>query len=338
MFIKIRAHRCEFLNEKADRWADEGREDIDNVPCDGPSLQPTFSWTEEGVKHRCSMDKTLRTRVHLKVSNFNSLFTRTIFQNFVIEKTNSRDLLGKHWQDKTVPDWSKRRLLQSISHQFPCAKLLKLWGLRDSDECRLCKRFHLEMTPWPESLGHIQARCPALQKPRSAVHHGIWCELLTAISRNSVESHDDGTRKWYFPSAVSEATHDEWTVRQILVHLGLFSEIKSLRADITEFHAQQGIVLTDVEITSFYSLRPDGVAFDDKNKHFVLLEFTRPMDSVSSLPEGDWAERKELEKNARYGMHIYFINHLSALHGRLWNCTQANFTVGAWGFLKQTQF
>ena len=69
-----------------------------------------------------------------------------------------------------------------------------------------------------------------------------------------MESHDDGTRKWYFLSAVSEATHDEWTVRQILVHLGLFSEIKSLRADVTEFHARQGIVLTDVEITSFYSL------------------------------------------------------------------------------------
>ena len=43
MFIKIRAHRGEFLNEKAraDRWADEGREDIDNVRWDGPSLQPT---------------------------------------------------------------------------------------------------------------------------------------------------------------------------------------------------------------------------------------------------------------------------------------------------------
>jgi len=62
------------------------------------------------------------------------------------------------------------------------------------------------------------------------------------------------------------------------------------------------------------------------------------MDSVTSSPEGDWAERKELEKNARYGMHIYFINHLSALHGRPWNCTQANFTVGARGSLKQTQF
>ena len=79
----------------------------------------------------------------------------------------------------------------------------------------------------------------------------------------------------------------------------------------SDFHARQGIVLTDVEITSFYNLRPDGVAFDDKNKHCVLLEFTRPMDSVSSSPEGDWAERQELEKNARYGMHNYFINYLA---------------------------
>jgi len=62
------------------------------------------------------------------------------------------------------------------------------------------------------------------------------------------------------------------------------------------------------------------------------------MDSVTSSPEGDWAERKELEKKARHGVHIYFINHLSALQGRPWNCTQANFTVGARGSLKQTQF
>ena len=114
----------------------------------------------------------------------------------------------------------------------------------------------------------------------------------------------------------------------------LFSDIKSLRADITDFHARQGIVLTAEEITSFYSLRPDGVEFDDKNKHCVFMEFNRPMDSVSSSPEGDWAEREELEKNARYGMHIYLINHLSALHGCPWNCTQSNFTA----LHQQTQF
>jgi len=153
-----------------------------------------------------------------------------------------------------------------------------------------------------------------------------------------VESHDDGKRKFSFPSAVSETTHDEWTVRQILVHLGLFSGIKRLRADVTEFHARQDIVLTDLEITSFYSRKPDGVAFDDKNKHCVFLEFTRPNDSVTSSQEGDWAEKKELVKNVRYGMHIYFINHLSALHGRPWKCTQAKFSAGARGSLKQTQF
>jgi len=162
MFIKIKAHRVEFLNEKADRWADEGREDIDNVQWDGPRLQPTFSWTEEGVEHRCSMNKTLRTRVHLKVSELQLPLHKNYTSEFLNREDNIRDLLGKHWQDKTVLDRSKRRLLQSVSHQFPCAKLLMLWGLRDNDECRLCKRLLPEVTPWPESLGHIQARCPAL--------------------------------------------------------------------------------------------------------------------------------------------------------------------------------
>jgi len=41
--IKIRAHRREFFNEKADRWADEGQDDVGNVRWDGPSSHPTFS-------------------------------------------------------------------------------------------------------------------------------------------------------------------------------------------------------------------------------------------------------------------------------------------------------
>jgi len=135
MFIKIKAHRREFLNEKANRWANEGREDMDNVRWDGPTLQPTFSWTEEGVEHRCSMNKTLRNRVHLKVSELQLPLHKNYTLEFLNREDISRDLLGTHWQDKTVPDRSKRRLLQSIGHQFPCAKLLKIWGLRDNDEC-----------------------------------------------------------------------------------------------------------------------------------------------------------------------------------------------------------
>ena len=52
IFIKIRAHRGEFLNEKADKWADEGREDVDNVRWDGPSSHPTFK-VLMGAEHRC---------------------------------------------------------------------------------------------------------------------------------------------------------------------------------------------------------------------------------------------------------------------------------------------
>jgi len=46
IFIKIRAHRGEFLNEKADKWANKGRDDVNNVKWDGPSLHPTFSCTD----------------------------------------------------------------------------------------------------------------------------------------------------------------------------------------------------------------------------------------------------------------------------------------------------
>ena len=68
----------------------------------GPSLQPTFSWTEAGVEHRCSMNKTLRTKVHLKVSEQQLPLHKNYTSEFLKRKDNSRDLLGKHWQDKSV--------------------------------------------------------------------------------------------------------------------------------------------------------------------------------------------------------------------------------------------
>jgi len=102
------------------------------------------------------------------------------------------------------------------------------------------------------------------------VHHGIWRELLTAIDRNSSESNEDGTKKGFFPSAVSEATHLEWTVRQILVHLGLFSTIGRLRAEIIEFHENLNIYLTEEEVSTFFWRRPNGVAFNEKEEKCIF--------------------------------------------------------------------
>jgi len=139
------------------------------------------------------MNKTLRTRVHLKVSELQLLLHKNYTSEFLKREDNSRDLLGKHWLDRTVPDRSKMRLLQSIGHQFPCAKLLKLWGLRDSDECRLCSRLHPEVTPWPETsaISKLVARLSKNQELRYTMASGVnysqpsvgtpWNPTMTAI-------------------------------------------------------------------------------------------------------------------------------------------------------------
>jgi len=96
IFIKIRAHRGEFLNEKADRWADEGQDDVDNVRWDGPSLHATLSWTKVEFEQICSMNKTLRARVHLKVAELQLLLCINFTSEFLKREDNSRNRLGKH--------------------------------------------------------------------------------------------------------------------------------------------------------------------------------------------------------------------------------------------------
>jgi len=124
-------------------------------------LQSSHARTRESSTG-VSMNKALWARVHLKVADLQLPLHKNFTSEFLNREDNSRNLLGKHWQHKTVSDRSKRRLLQSIGYQFPCPKLLKRWGLRENDECRLCKRLHPDVTPWPDIFIHIPARCPAL--------------------------------------------------------------------------------------------------------------------------------------------------------------------------------
>jgi len=62
----------------------------------------------------------------MKVAELQLPLHKNFTSNFLNREDNSKDLLGKHWQDKIFTDRAKRRLLQSIGYQFPCAKLLKL--------------------------------------------------------------------------------------------------------------------------------------------------------------------------------------------------------------------
>jgi len=178
---------------------------------------------------------------------------------FLKREDNCRSVLGDHWKDKRVSLRAKRRLLQRISFQFPCAAIFKKWGWQESEECILCKALYLKQPAFAESLGHIQGYRKALQKPKIAVHHGIWRDLIRHIGKQSLEEHKDGSRIWTFPTSVSAVKHEEWEMREILTHMDLMTNTHIGRSDvgkeITLFHCTMGYWdaddLTDPKIQSF---------------------------------------------------------------------------------------
>jgi len=90
------------------------------------------------------------------------------------------------------------------------------------------------------------------------------------------------------------------------------------------------------------SVRPDGIAFNAEDRKCVFLEFTRPMDTLTSSVDepADWAEKTNIAKDLQYENHRIFLEEYSARRiGRLrWSCTQANFTVGVRGSIKTDDF
>ena len=215
LFVKIRANRDEISNEMSDRWADQGALATDNVRWNCPRLKQIFSW-KVGEKMRWGvMSKGVKARVNLMVAKRELPKHNGAVATILKKEDHGREFLGLHWADTNAPIKAKRRLLQSISLQFPCAATFKLWGMWENDECHLCKRMHPESTAHAECLGHIQCHCRAFQRPRIAVYHGIWRELHMAISRWPTEKNKkDDNLKWFFPSAVSGFDHDEWTFRR----------------------------------------------------------------------------------------------------------------------------
>jgi len=139
-------------------------------------------------------------------------------------------------------------------------------------------------------------------------------------------------------------------MREIIAHIGLMTNTQQGRLAvgkaITEFHYEMRYwdedELNDTNPEAFLKVRPDGVVFNKQVKICAFLEFTRPMDSrdvaleqPDSYTEADWfldwAQDKDLEKNARYARHLEFIFWLSRRKGDKWTTAQYNFTVSIKG-------
>ena len=170
---------------------------------------PIFSLEEGRKSHRGTMSKGVKARANLMIAKLELHKHNGATATFLKLEGQDRELLGLHWADKDAGMKAKRRLLQCVSLLFPCAATFKRWGMRDSDECRLCKKLYPDRAAHAENLGHIHCYCQALQRPRIAVHHGIWRKLHAAISRWSTEKDKNDEPKWSFPSAISESDHCE---------------------------------------------------------------------------------------------------------------------------------
>jgi len=223
LFVKIRSHRGEFFNEMADRWADKSRQTETEARSTSLRQRPIFTWTASGVAHRSTMSKAAKTRAHFMAARLQLHEHDNLTAKFLKREGNCRSVLGDHWKDKRVTFRAKRRLLQIISFQFPCAANFKKWGWQESEERRLCKALYPKQSAFAECLGHIHGYCKALQKPRIAVHHGILRDLIRHIGKQSLEEHEDRSRIWIFPTSVTAAKHEEWEMREFLAHMGLMT-------------------------------------------------------------------------------------------------------------------
>ena len=108
------------------------------------------------------------------------------------------------------------------------------------------------------------------------------------------------------PFSPEPRSSTEWGLYKILEHMGLHEILPpgsgknraKLRKDIEEYLSAYAIDFNDADIDTFIALRPDGLAFDIKEKSCVFLEYTRAMDTNE-----DWAERKEQEQQLPTRLH-----------------------------------
>jgi len=109
IFIKIKAHRGNPLNELADRWADEGRLS-ENIRWSLPIVtnRPIFFLTDNGITH--PMNPTVKKRIDLQVSRIHTGSTA----NFLTKEDNPRDILGIFHKDRSAWIQARRKVLQCL--------------------------------------------------------------------------------------------------------------------------------------------------------------------------------------------------------------------------------
>ena len=96
------------------------------------------------------MSKGVKALVNLMVDKLQLPKHNGVVATFLKKEDHGREFLGLHWADKNASIKAKRRLRQCVSLQFPCALMIKLWGMWENNECHLCRRLY------PEGISHAE--------------------------------------------------------------------------------------------------------------------------------------------------------------------------------------
>ena len=268
--IKVRAHRGEPLNERADALAAAAAQSdparplaVDQDPEVVYFLHKEM-WVEWDARLRedlvqraakCCVARLLRPRRGRRGAEA-SPPTLTLTAAWMLRPNQGRSTLGQVLGEMRISA-AKKQILQSIAGAFPGNAVLYKWRIAPSPACTLCGH------P-AETQSHIQCLCPALQEARIKAHHNIAKRLWQGIRAV--------TKGWVITT--------EQTVEGLL---GLPQPEEQIdvwqRAwdELTDVDLEGEGWDTDAE-AAIQRKRPDAWAVHWGKRNLLILEFTRPND------------------------------------------------------------
>jgi ribonuclease HI len=284
-FIKVRAHRGEPLNEKADALAAEAAEldparplAMDQDP-EAVYFLHKETWVEwdarvredlvQRAAKRC-VARLLRPR-RGRMGAEASPPTLTLTAAWMLRPNQGRSMLGQVLGEMRISA-AKKQILQSIAGAFPGNAVLHKWRIVSSPACALCGH------P-AETQSHIQCLCPALQEARIRAHHNIAKRLWQGIMAV--------TKEWVITT--------EQTVEGLLglpQPEGQIDEWQRAWDELTDVHLEGEGWETDAA-TAIQRKRPDAWAVHWGKRNLFILEFTRPNDRCATALQDTDAYKRD---------------------------------------------
>jgi hypothetical protein len=240
--------------------------------------------------------------------------------------------ISKYLKSSSERTEDKRRLIQIITNNFPVNAFTSKFKKGISNRCDICRRA-LQATGATtteenlpiQTVGHITGYCLGQTDAITTAHHSVWKTLHSGIAQADPKG-------WEFPSEKGELTigqlwtdnkMDEICTKDTLWETARTSEIQRTLTPVDEEiceAAENPKAMKEIKARErFFRTRPDGIAHNNENRIWYLMEFKRTSDV---LP--DYLERKDKMASKQYEN---FMKILRKAKKPGWTSEQLNFIV-----------